>query len=139
MQWVFPVAVTENIAMRVDFVFLGTLLVALCLGKQAKAVEPSADELATARQWVATKFEGVRAQNIWRRWMMAHSMPKPGGELPQPQCEDCNEERQRYAPQILPPEGFRCATPSAALPLRADLQVALSRRLASGIAHRNVP
>lgn len=26
----------------------------------------------------------VRAQNIWRRWMMAHSMPKPGGKLPPP-------------------------------------------------------
>jgi alpha-galactosidase len=24
----------------------------------------------------------VRAQNIWRRWMMSHSMPRPGGELP---------------------------------------------------------
>ncbi|MCX6902485.1 MAG: alpha-galactosidase [Verrucomicrobia bacterium] len=27
----------------------------------------------------------LRAQNIWRRWMMAHSMPRPGGQLPQPQ------------------------------------------------------
>lgn len=27
----------------------------------------------------------IRAQNIWRRWMMAHSMPRPGGQLPQPQ------------------------------------------------------
>ena len=27
----------------------------------------------------------VRAQNVWRRWMMAHSMPKPGGKLPPPQ------------------------------------------------------
>lgn len=27
----------------------------------------------------------LRAQNIWRRWMMAHSMPTPGGQLPQPQ------------------------------------------------------
>jgi alpha-galactosidase len=26
----------------------------------------------------------VRAQNVWRRWMMAHSMPKPGGSLPRP-------------------------------------------------------
>ena len=29
--------------------------------------------------------EWIRAQNIWRRWMMAHSMPKPGGQLPRPQ------------------------------------------------------
>ncbi|MCX6927693.1 MAG: alpha-galactosidase, partial [Verrucomicrobia bacterium] len=27
----------------------------------------------------------IRAQNIWRRWMTAHSMPKPGGKLPSPQ------------------------------------------------------
>lgn len=27
----------------------------------------------------------IRAQNIWRRWMMAHSMPRPGGKLPPPQ------------------------------------------------------
>ena len=31
------------------------------------------------------KGDWIRAQNIWRRWMMAHSMPKPGGELPPPQ------------------------------------------------------
>ena len=27
----------------------------------------------------------IRAQNLWRRWMMAHSMPRPGGKLPLPQ------------------------------------------------------
>jgi len=27
----------------------------------------------------------VRSQNVWRRWMMAHSMPRPGGKLPPPQ------------------------------------------------------
>lgn len=32
--------------------------------------------------WRKDRF---RAQNIWRRWMMAHSMPKPGGKLPPPQ------------------------------------------------------
>jgi len=31
------------------------------------------------------KGDWIRAQNIWRAWMMAHSMPKPGGELPPPQ------------------------------------------------------
>ena len=31
------------------------------------------------------KGSWIVAQNIWRRWMMAHSMPKPGGRLPQPQ------------------------------------------------------
>jgi alpha-galactosidase len=27
----------------------------------------------------------IRSQNLWRRWMMAHSMPRPGGRLPAPQ------------------------------------------------------
>jgi len=31
------------------------------------------------------KGDRIRAQNVWRRWMMAHSMPKPGGKLPPPQ------------------------------------------------------
>jgi alpha-galactosidase len=36
--------------------------------------------------WQAGKGEDwVRGQNLWRRWMGAHSMPKPGGKLPPPQ------------------------------------------------------
>jgi alpha-galactosidase len=31
------------------------------------------------------KGDWIRAQNLWRRWMMAHSMPRPGGTLPPPQ------------------------------------------------------
>jgi alpha-galactosidase len=31
------------------------------------------------------KGDWIRAQNIWRRWMLTHSMPKPGGKLPPPQ------------------------------------------------------
>jgi alpha-galactosidase len=27
----------------------------------------------------------IRSQNLWRRWMMTHSMPRAGGRLPQPQ------------------------------------------------------
>ncbi|MCS7303645.1 MAG: alpha-galactosidase [Thermoguttaceae bacterium] len=27
----------------------------------------------------------LRSQNLWRRWMMAHNMPRPGGRLPPPQ------------------------------------------------------
>ena len=27
----------------------------------------------------------VRSQNLWRRWMMAHGMPRPSGKLPPPQ------------------------------------------------------
>jgi len=27
----------------------------------------------------------IRAQNVWRRWMIAHNLPRPGGQLPPPQ------------------------------------------------------
>jgi len=33
------------------------------------------------------KGNWIISQNVWRRWMMAHSMPKPGGRLPAPQLE----------------------------------------------------
>ncbi len=36
------------------------------------------------------KGDRIRAQNVWRRWMMAHSMPKPGGKLPPPQMAGCS-------------------------------------------------
>jgi alpha-galactosidase len=26
----------------------------------------------------------IRSQNIWRRWMIAHNLPRPGGKLPSP-------------------------------------------------------
>ena len=44
------------------------------------------------------KGDWTRAQNIWRRWMMAHSMPKPGGELPAPQMLGCSS--RAYAEMI---------------------------------------
>ncbi|HWE64027.1 MAG TPA: glycoside hydrolase family 36 protein, partial [Chloroflexota bacterium] len=28
----------------------------------------------------------IAAQNIWRRWMLAHNMPRPNGKLPAPMC-----------------------------------------------------
>ena len=47
----------------------------------------------------------IGAQNIWRRWMLAHNLPRPGGHLPSPllpaassnQCnemQNANEENQ---------------------------------------------
>lgn len=44
------------------------------------------EEIRTPRV-VLQFYEGgdwIRAQNIWRRWMMAYNMPKPGGKLPEP-------------------------------------------------------
>jgi alpha-galactosidase len=34
--------------------------------------------------------EWIRAQNIWRRWMLAHNVPRPGGKLPQPELFGCS-------------------------------------------------
>ena len=31
----------------------------------------------------------VRAQNVWRRWMFAHSIPRPNGKLPEPELFGC--------------------------------------------------
>ncbi len=32
----------------------------------------------------------TRAQNLWRRWMVAHNLPRPGGKLPAPQMTPCS-------------------------------------------------
>ncbi|MCU0962454.1 MAG: alpha-galactosidase [Pirellulaceae bacterium] len=40
----------------------------------------------------------LRSQNLWRRWMMAHSMPRPGGQLPPPQLLGCSS--RAYAEMI---------------------------------------
>jgi alpha-galactosidase len=36
------------------------------------------------------KGEWIRAQNIWRRWMLAHNVPKPGSRLPEPELFGCS-------------------------------------------------
>jgi hypothetical protein len=42
----------------------------------------------------------VRAQNVWRRWMMAHNMPKPGGCLQLPSVRG-DDQRERGKPEAL--------------------------------------
>ena len=32
----------------------------------------------------------IDSQNVWRRWMAAHNMPKPGGKVPPPQLLACS-------------------------------------------------
>jgi alpha-galactosidase len=32
----------------------------------------------------------IRSQNIWRRWMIAHNLPRPGGKLPSPFRYGCD-------------------------------------------------
>jgi alpha-galactosidase len=63
-----------------------------------------------------------RSQNLWRRWMVAHNMPRPGGKLPSPQMagntsreyvemteatdRDENMFIDRYAAENLHPDYF---------------------------------
>jgi alpha-galactosidase len=52
------------------------------------------------------KGDWIRGQNLWRRWMLAHNLPRPGGRLPPPQIaggsnrqynemQEGNEENQK--------------------------------------------
>lgn len=65
------------------------------------------------------KGDRARSQNIWRRWMLVHNMPKPGGKPLKPQMAMCStnyygywdttEENQkmwadRYAEEDLTPD-----------------------------------
>jgi alpha-galactosidase len=57
--------------------------------------------------------EWTSGQNVWRRWMTAHNLPRPGGKLPPPQLagssgrqtiemQDANEENQKeYLARVL--------------------------------------
>lgn len=44
------------------------------------------------------KGEWLRAQNIWRRWMLAHNTPRPGGKPLQPQASLCTGN---FYPQLM--------------------------------------
>ena len=35
----------------------------------------------------------VKSQNVWRRWMLAHSMPRPGGKLPPNHLAACSSHQ----------------------------------------------
>lgn len=35
----------------------------------------------------------TRSQNIWRRWMIAHNVPRQGGKLPPPQLTPCSSHQ----------------------------------------------
>ncbi len=39
------------------------------------------------------KGDWIRAQNIWRRWMLAHNVPRPGGRLPGVQMAACSSHQ----------------------------------------------
>ena len=35
----------------------------------------------------------IHAQNVWRRWMLAHNLPRPGGRLPPVQLNACSSHQ----------------------------------------------
>ena len=39
------------------------------------------------------KGDRIRAQNVWRRWMLAHNLPRPGGQLPPVQMAACSSHQ----------------------------------------------
>jgi alpha-galactosidase len=39
------------------------------------------------------KGDWIRGQNLWRRWMVAHNLPRPGGRLPAPQLAACSSHQ----------------------------------------------
>ena len=39
------------------------------------------------------KGDRIRSQNIWRRWMLAHNLPRPGGKLPPFQMAACSSHQ----------------------------------------------
>jgi alpha-galactosidase len=46
------------------------------------------------------KGDIVRSQNLWRRWMFAHNVPRPGGKLPPPFTSICMGLQQSEAGEI---------------------------------------
>jgi len=46
------------------------------------------------------KGDRVRSQNIWRRWMIAHNIPRPGGKLPPPFTSACMGLHQSESGEI---------------------------------------
>ena len=39
------------------------------------------------------KGDWIRGQNLWRRWMVAHNLPRPEGKLPEPQMAACSSHQ----------------------------------------------
>ena len=46
--------------------------------------------LAVVQFWQGDR---IRSQNIWRRWMLAHNLPRPGGKLPPVQMAACSSHQ----------------------------------------------
>ena len=59
----------------------------------ADAFQPAARAKRSARRWWSLQFyrgDRIRAQNVWRAWMLAHNLPRPGGKPPEPMFSSCS-------------------------------------------------
>ena len=71
-----------------DFIRDADCGVQLCAGQELTHFKLLPDEEVRTPLSVLQFWKGgdwICAQNIWRRWMIAHNMPRPGGKLPPPQ------------------------------------------------------
>lgn len=82
---------------------------ALCGGQEITHFKLRPGETARTPLAVLQWYDGdwLRGQNVWRRWMVDHNLPRPGGELPPTQLVACsshqfgemihaNEENQKH-------------------------------------------
>ncbi|MBP6962846.1 MAG: alpha-galactosidase [Armatimonadetes bacterium] len=74
-QWAAEFARDEALGLRIE---AGQELTKLVLHPGEEVRTP----LVVLQFWQGDR---VRSQNIWRRWMVAHNLPRFGGKLPQPQ------------------------------------------------------
>jgi alpha-galactosidase len=52
--------------------------------------EEARTPMAVLQFW---KGDRLHAQNIWRRWMLAHNLPRPGGKLPPVEMAACSSHQ----------------------------------------------
>lgn len=64
-------------------------------GQQATRFRLEPGEAARSPLMVVLRYQGdwVRGQNVWRRWMIAHNLPRPSGALPPPQLNACSSHQ----------------------------------------------
>ncbi len=69
-----------------DFTRVGSRELAIRAGQEQTHFKLHPGEEVRTPLMVVMNWQGdwIKGQNQWRRWMMAHGMPKPGGKLPTP-------------------------------------------------------
>ena len=70
-----------------EFIRDGQRSLRFCAGQQLTHFKLHPGEQAHAPRIIMQFWKGgdwIGSQNVWRRWMKAHNMPRPGGDLPEP-------------------------------------------------------